>query len=97
MIAFALLWLVEPCSSLVPEDYSKLKTCEKWRLIHISLAKGKDGIIDLVAPLATSAGRPIGKKAAKAAILEATSTEKIQLSINKCLVDVSLISKKRRC
>jgi hypothetical protein len=54
------------------------------------LSKGKDGTIDLDAPLATSAGRPIGNNAAKAALLDATAIEKTRLSINKCLADVSL-------
>jgi hypothetical protein len=53
------------------------------------LEKGKDGIIDLDASLATSAGRPIGNRVAKAAALEATSTENIQSSISKCLADAS--------
>jgi hypothetical protein len=35
-------------------------------LTRISLAKGKYGIIDLDAPLETSAVHPIGNKAAKA-------------------------------
>ena len=47
--------------------YSKLKKSEKWRLTRISLSKGKYAI-DLDALLATSAGRPIGNKAAKAAL-----------------------------
>jgi hypothetical protein len=51
--------------------YSKLKPCEKWRLTRLALSKGKDGVIDLIAPLATSAGRAIGNKAAKAALLDA--------------------------
>ena len=53
------------------------------------MAKGKDAAIDLDAPLNTSSGRPIGNKAAKAAALEAASTEKTQSSINKCLAKVS--------
>jgi hypothetical protein len=52
------------------------------------LSKGKDAI-DLDVPLATSAGRPIGNKAATATALEEASTEKIQSSIKKCLIDVS--------
>ena len=56
---------------------------------HISLAKGKDAAIDLDALLNTSLGRPIGNKVAKAAALEAASTEKMQSSINKCIAEVS--------
>jgi hypothetical protein len=58
-------------------------------LTRISLAKGKDDVIDLDALLATLAGRPIWN-AAKATALEAALTEKIQSSINKCLADVLL-------
>jgi hypothetical protein len=54
------------------------------------LTKGKDGINDLDAPLAASAGRPIGNNATKTNTLEAMWTKKIQSSINKCIVDVSL-------
>jgi hypothetical protein len=44
-------------------------------LTRQSLLKGKD-TIDLDAPLVTSAGRPIGNKAAKAPLADAASTEK---------------------
>jgi hypothetical protein len=58
--------------------YSKLKTYEKWRLTRIiSLAKGKDGLIDLYAPLVASAGCPIGNKVAKAAAFETIAADKI--------------------
>ncbi|KAK1630282.1 hypothetical protein QYE76_004597 [Lolium multiflorum] len=53
-----------------------------------SLSKGKDAI-DLDASLATSAGSPIGNKVAKAALADAASSEKMQASITKCLVEVS--------
>jgi hypothetical protein len=53
------------------------------------LAKGKDGIVDLDAPVIALAGFPTGNKAAKAAALEGALTEKISLSINKCIADVS--------
>jgi hypothetical protein len=52
--------------------------------------KGNDGINDLDAPLAASVGRPIGNNATKTNTLEAMWTKKIQSSINKCIVDVSL-------
>jgi hypothetical protein len=52
--------------------YSKLKKNPKWKLMRVSLSKGKDAI-DLDAPLATSAGHPIGNKAALA---DAASAEK---------------------
>ncbi|KAK1684066.1 hypothetical protein QYE76_044914 [Lolium multiflorum] len=68
--------------------YSKLKVNEKWRLTCLSLSKGKD-TIDLDAPLVTSAWRPTGNKAAKAALADAASCEKTQASITKCLADVS--------
>ncbi|XP_071676391.1 uncharacterized protein [Lolium perenne] len=68
--------------------YTKLKGNEKWRLTRLSLSKGKD-TIDLDAPSATSAGRPTGNKAAKAALADAASCEKTQASITKCLADVS--------
>jgi hypothetical protein len=55
--------------------YSKLKKNHKWRLTRASLSKGKDAI-DLDAPLATSARRPIGNKDAKAALADAASSEK---------------------
>jgi hypothetical protein len=67
--------------------YSKLKKNEKWRLTCVLLSKGKD-TIDLDAPLATSAWRPIGNKAAKAALANAASTEKTQVSITQCLAEV---------
>jgi hypothetical protein len=69
--------------------YSKLKLCEKWRLTRLALSKGKDGAIDPDVPLATSIGRPIGNKAAKAALLDAAATKKTQSSINKCLAKVT--------
>jgi hypothetical protein len=53
------------------------------------LAKGKDGILEPDAAVTALARRPIGNKAAKATALEASSSEKIQSSINKCLMDVS--------
>jgi hypothetical protein len=53
------------------------------------LEKGKDGLIDLYAPLIASVVHPIGKKASKAVALEAVSTDKTLSSINKCIVDVS--------
>jgi hypothetical protein len=56
--------------------YSKLKKSEKWRLTRISLSKGKDAI-DLDATLATSVGRPIGNKVAKAPLADAAMTEKM--------------------
>ncbi|KAK1604766.1 hypothetical protein QYE76_028439 [Lolium multiflorum] len=68
--------------------YSKLKKNPKWKLARVSLSKGKDAI-DLDAPLATSAGRPIGNKAAKAALADAPSAEKTQASLTQCLVEVS--------
>ncbi|XP_051194162.2 uncharacterized protein [Lolium perenne] len=68
--------------------YSKLKGNEKWRLTRLSLSKGKD-TIDLDAASATSAGRPTGNKAAKAALADAASCEKTHASITKCLADVS--------
>jgi hypothetical protein len=40
-------------------------------------------------PLATSAGRPIGNKADKAALADAAATEKTQSSITKCLAEIS--------
>jgi hypothetical protein len=55
----------------------------------LALSKGKDGAIDLDVPLATSAWGPIGNKAAKVALLDATAAEKTQSSINKCLAEVS--------
>jgi hypothetical protein len=58
-------------------------------LTHISLAKGKDGIVDLDAPVIALAGFPTGNKVAKATALEGALTEKIPLSINKCIDDVS--------
>ncbi|XP_071676986.1 uncharacterized protein [Lolium perenne] len=66
--------------------YSKLKGNEKWRLTRLSLSKGKDAI-DLDTPSATSAGRPTGNKAAKAALADAASGEKTQASITKCLAE----------
>jgi hypothetical protein len=66
---------------------SKLKMNEKWRLTRQSLSKGKD-TIDLDAPLATSPGRPIGNKAAKTTLADDASSEKMQASIRKCLVEV---------
>jgi hypothetical protein len=51
--------------------------------------KDKHGIIDLEAPLATSAGRPTGEKATKATALEKMIAHRVQTSINKCLADVS--------
>jgi hypothetical protein len=57
--------------------YSKLKLCEKWRLTRLALWKGKDGVIDLNAPLATSAGHAIGNKAAKAALLDAVVEQQV--------------------
>jgi hypothetical protein len=45
-------------------------------LTRISLSKGKDGTFYLDAPLATSAGRLIGNKVAKAALVDAAVTEK---------------------
>ncbi|KAK1679269.1 hypothetical protein QYE76_040117 [Lolium multiflorum] len=54
--------------------YTKLKKNHKWRLTRVSLSKGKDAI-DLDAPLATSAGRPIGNKAAKAALADAADKD----------------------
>jgi hypothetical protein len=56
--------------------------------VHL-LGQGQNGVIDLDAPLAASAGRPICSRAAKATALEAASIEKIQSSINKCLANVS--------
>jgi hypothetical protein len=54
----------------------------------MSLARGKDGTINLDAPLATSTWHHIGNKTATNTTLEAASTEKIQSWINKCLADV---------
>jgi hypothetical protein len=68
--------------------YSKLKKNHKWQLTRLFLSKGKDAI-DLDAPLVTSAGRPIGKKAAKADLADAVLTKKTQESITQCLVEVS--------
>jgi hypothetical protein len=54
-----------------------LKTYEKWMLTPISLAKGKDSLIDLDALLVASTGHPTCNKPAKDATLEATVTDKI--------------------
>jgi hypothetical protein len=43
----------------------KLKRCKKWWLTSIELKKVGESIIDLDAPLVTSAGRPIGNKKAQ--------------------------------
>jgi hypothetical protein len=48
--------------------------------MRIQLAKAKYVIIDLEAPLATSAGRPIGNKAVKVFALETASA-----NINKMI------------
>jgi hypothetical protein len=55
------------------------------------MSKGKDGTIDLYAPLATSAWRPISNKASKASLMDAAATENMQSSINKYLVEFSSI------
>jgi hypothetical protein len=55
--------------------------------MHIQLAKAKDLIIDLDAPLATSVGRPVGNKAAKVVALETATADRVQASIDKCLVE----------
>ena len=48
-----------------------------------------DGIDDLAAPLATSAGRPIGNKRAKAALGAAACADKTAASIDKYIAGVS--------
>jgi hypothetical protein len=49
--------------------FTKLKTCEKWRLTRIQLKKAGNVAVDLDGPLATSVGRPTGNKKANAAVL----------------------------
>jgi hypothetical protein len=69
--------------------YTKLKRCEKWRQTHLQLAKRVGNVIDLDVPQAASAGRPIDNKKAKAAVLEAASSDKLASSIDKYISDVS--------
>jgi hypothetical protein len=68
-------------------------------LTCIQFAKNKEDVIDLEAPLSTSAGRPVGNKAAKLAAIEATSSDMIQSSVDKFVTNVStnfLIRKAKR-
>jgi hypothetical protein len=53
------------------------------------MANTADDVVDLDAPLATLAGRPIGNKKAKLAAIELASADRAQASIDKCLADVS--------
>jgi hypothetical protein len=75
-------------SFMLMHCYSKLKKNPKWKLTLVSLSKGKHAI-DLDAPLATSVGRPIGNKAAKAALADTASSEKMQAPFTQSLVEVS--------
>jgi hypothetical protein len=42
--------------------FTKLKRCEKWWLTRIKLKKAGEGVINLDAPLVTSADHPISNK-----------------------------------
>jgi hypothetical protein len=53
------------------------------------LVKTYNGVVDLVASLATSAGFPIGNKKAKLSMTEAASSDIVQAMIDRCLADVS--------
>ena len=69
--------------------YTKLKRCPKWRQARLRLGTNADGTDDLAAPLATSAGRPIGNKRAKAALGAAACADKTAASIDKYIAGVS--------
>ena len=71
--------------------YTKLKKYEKWRQTRIALRKAAEaeGVVDLDAPVATSAGRPIDNKKAKAVVNDAASSDRVLSAMDKCLSDVS--------
>jgi hypothetical protein len=58
-------------------------------LTRIQLAKNKKDFIDLEVPMWTLAGRPLGNNAAKQAAIQMVSSDRVQLSIDKCLTNVS--------
>ena len=69
--------------------YTKLKRSPKWRQARLRLGTNADGTDDLAAPLATSAGRPIGNKRAKDALGAAACADKTAASIDKNIAGVS--------
>jgi hypothetical protein len=67
-------------------SFIKLKKCEKWWL---QLKKVGENVIDLGAPLATSAGCPIDNKKDKVAVTMEVPSEMVQTSINKWKAEVT--------
>jgi hypothetical protein len=68
-------------------DHKGVK-CKKWRLTRIQPKKADEGLVDLDAPLTTSERHLIGNKKAKAAAVEAASSERVQASIDKWMASL---------
>jgi hypothetical protein len=63
--------------------FLKLKSCNKWRLTRLSLKKAVGTLIDLDAPLSTSAAHPTCNKKAKVVVAHAASSKQAQSAIEK--------------
>ncbi|CAM0881406.1 unnamed protein product [Alopecurus aequalis] len=68
--------------------FTMIESCEKWIECRIALAKNKEAVYNLDAPVAgADEGWPIGNKKAKAVRDMAAAAERLQSSINQCIAD----------
>ncbi|CAM0881035.1 unnamed protein product [Alopecurus aequalis] len=68
--------------------FTRIESCEKWKEVHLALAKTKDGVYNPDAPTdPASASRPEGNKKAKAAKAKAPAAERVQAAIEQCIAD----------
>ncbi|KAE8789914.1 putative methionyl-tRNA synthetase [Hordeum vulgare] len=68
--------------------FTRIESCEKWVEVRLALAKAKDGMYNMDAPVSGAAeGYPHGNKKAKKARDSTLAFERLQAMIEQCIAD----------
>ena len=67
--------------------FTRIEKCDRWAEVRLNLGKGKEPYNPDAPGTAASDGRPEGNKKAKAAKASAPATERLRMSIEKCIAD----------